>query len=342
MQATCVQSFTETGTARFHTGKENAAPRAPSSQKKAGPPKSTSRESPLPSAVLSLSPGLIRRAVRYEHELDAAVLLLRALLLRRFARPCRDARGVDALLAEVAFRQIRARRRQLGSLGLLGIGEAYDDQLGIRFVLQTQRNVVSHALAQIVKARGARLGVAAFAHLGRLRRRGRLLHIDIRRAVPLVAAFVGDTAFDGVAAGLQARGVKLRLRAVPADLAARSRIVVRQRQIVRATGRRRDRGALPRQDRTAIRSARDRRRVVRLFLHANVRRARGRASLSVVYLGIDRVTPRAEPRRVPARIGSGALQRAARCRIAIGQRKAVRAAAIDVPGYRVVRPRENP
>src|SRR6202011_972937 len=103
-----------------------------------------------------------------------------------------------ALLAQVGLGQIRARGRQVGGLGFLGIGKTYDDQLGIGIVLQPQGHVVSHALAQIVEARGAWFGVPAVSYFGRLRRGWRLLQVDVGRAFGLVAAFVGHSTLHGV------------------------------------------------------------------------------------------------------------------------------------------------
>ena len=138
------------------------------------------------------------------------------------------ARGVDALLAQVRFGQIRALLCELASLGFLGIGVADDDDLRVRFVLQSQRYVVTHALAEIVEPCHARLGVTAFTDLGGLRRRRRLLHVDISRGISLVAARVGHCAINLITAGLQAGGVKGCRRAGSAYLPAGRAIAVGQ------------------------------------------------------------------------------------------------------------------
>src|SRR5271154_1469004 len=157
---------------------------------------------------------LVRRTFRNEDELDAAVFLLRALLRGGLARARRAARRVDALLTQVGLGQVRAALRQLRGLRLLRIGVANDDHFGGGVVLQAQGHVVSDALAEVVEARNARLGVAALADLGSLRRRWRLLYVNVPLCIGLITAGVGFRAIYLVAARLQTRRVIRRGRTV--------------------------------------------------------------------------------------------------------------------------------
>src|SRR5271165_4225361 len=144
----------------------NAPPLLPSLQNKSGSP--TGAESPTAYSgsrfVTSNNArceacGLVGCAFRHQHEVDSAVGLLRALLHGGFARAGGDPRGIDALLAQVLLGEIGTLLRQFRGLGFFLVRKADDDDLGVRVALQTQGHVVAHALASVVEAGCARLGV---------------------------------------------------------------------------------------------------------------------------------------------------------------------------------------
>src|SRR4029077_3944147 len=109
-----------------------------------------------------------------------------------------NTRFVYALLDNVLLGQIGAGLRQLRGLGFLGIRVADDYQLGRGIVLQTQSDVIAHALAGIVKPRCASLVVAAIAGLGCLWWRWRLLHVNRGIRIRGSTLAVADRALHGV------------------------------------------------------------------------------------------------------------------------------------------------
>src|SRR4029077_16928149 len=134
-----------------------------------------------------------------------------------------------ALLDDVLLGEMGASLRQLGGLRFLGIRKANDHQFGVGIILQTQSDVIANSFAGIVKARRACLVVSAIACFGGLRRRRRLLHIDIGRSIVGAAATVAHRALHGVAASSEARGIKLRLRTVASHLPGGGGVAVSQR-----------------------------------------------------------------------------------------------------------------
>src|ERR1700693_5959421 len=111
---------------------------------------------------------LVGCALRHDDEVDAAVGFFLPLFLGGFASAGGDARLIDALLDNVLLGEVSASLRQLGGLGLFAVCITDNDELCSRIILQAQSYVIAHALASIVKARGARFVVAAVAGLGRL------------------------------------------------------------------------------------------------------------------------------------------------------------------------------
>src|SRR5438045_5270906 len=98
---------------------------------------------------------LVGCALRHNDEVHATVGFFLALFRRGFAGPSGDARGVHTLLNDVFLGEIGACLSQFRGFGFTSIGKANDHQFGIRVVLQTESDVIAHALASIVKARCA-------------------------------------------------------------------------------------------------------------------------------------------------------------------------------------------
>src|SRR3984893_14020196 len=172
-----------------------------------------------------------------DDEVHPAVFLLHALFMRGFAAAGGDARGVNALLAEILLGEFGAGGSQLGSPRFTRIREANNDQLGVRIALESQGHVVAHALASIVEARSSNLGVAAVADLGRLWRRGRFLNVYGGGGAGASTLSVVCRAVDGITAGGEAGGVELGSRVGAGNLPGASRVAIGQRISVRIAGR---------------------------------------------------------------------------------------------------------
>src|SRR5882757_9163095 len=134
--------------------------------------------------------GLVSCALRHDDEVDAAVGFLLTLFLRSFASTSRDARSVYTLLDNVFLGEIGAGLCELCGLGLTTVSEADNDELSIRIILQAEGDVVTYALASIVKARSAGFVVAAIAGFCCLRRRRWLLDVNIGGSVGSAAAAI--------------------------------------------------------------------------------------------------------------------------------------------------------
>src|SRR5258705_10987805 len=88
------------------------------------------------------------------------------------AGACFDSRGVDALLAKIFHSVGGAVTGNFIGLGLFRIGITNDYRGGARLALQTQRDVIEYALANVVDARAQWFSKGAPAHTARFRRRG--------------------------------------------------------------------------------------------------------------------------------------------------------------------------
>src|ERR1700692_3256411 len=104
-------------------------------------------------SVSSAGQSLVSSTFRHEDEFDAAIFFLRALLLRGRPGASRDARCVDALFAQELSGEIGSRIGEFGCSWFTWVRIAGNHQLGVRVILQAQRNVVEHALTNIVYAR---------------------------------------------------------------------------------------------------------------------------------------------------------------------------------------------
>src|SRR5260221_8298781 len=201
--------------------------------------------------------GLVGCAFRHEDEVNAAVGLLRAFFGGSGPDACGDAGKIDLLLGEILLCAIGAGLGQFLGVGFLGIGVADDHQLGVGFALQAQGNVVANALASVVEAASTELGVTAVADLGSLRRRSRLLNVNRRGRTGTATAAVVGRACDRIISSRETRGIKLRGRAIPGNLAACGGVTVRQWIAVRTAGRRNKFYALAGDERGAFRRAGD-------------------------------------------------------------------------------------
>src|SRR5258706_105180 len=280
--------------------------------------------------------GLVGCALRHDDKVDATVSLFLSLFRRSFTGASGNSRSIHALLDDVLLGEIGASLRQLGGLGFLLVRETYDDQLGVGIILQTQSDVVTHALAGIVKARRACLVVSAIACFGGLRRRRRLLHINAGRSIGSAAAAVAHRALHGIAAGSKSGRVKLPLWTIAGHLAASRGIAVSQRIAVRIAGHRSDTSALFRHNRAAVGRARNGWGLIRFLGDRDVSRASCSATPAVVHFRGDGIAAFGKTGGVEARIRAGAFYGPARRSIAISQRVIVRIAGGYVDRDRIV------
>src|SRR5271163_4690099 len=290
--------------------------------------KQAPRGKPRGACLFNAESALVGGAFGDKDEVHAAVVFLRAR--GGFTGASGNTRGVDALFAEILLGEFGAFGGELGVLGFLGIRKAHDYDLGIGIVLEAQGHVVADALAEVIEARRAGLGVTAIADLGGLWRRRRLLHVYVGGSIGVSAPAIADRALDGVASGLQAGRIKFNLRSAANDLATGGRVAIGERIAVRIAGDRGDTGALARHNRTAVRGARDRGRTVRRRLHGDVHGAGGGAAPAVIHLGVHGVGTDGQAGRRPACVRTSAIYGAARSGIGIGELIVVRIAGIHV------------
>src|SRR6516225_7941333 len=253
--------------------------------------------------------GLVGRTLRDDNEVHAAIGLFLAFLRRGFSGARRDPRSIHALFDHVLLGEVGAGLREFRGLGFLGIGIADDHQFGARIVGQTQGNVVAHALAGVVKPRGAGLVVAAIAGLRGLRRRRRLLHVHGGVRIGRAASAVAHRALHGVASGREPGRIKRGLGTIAGHLTTGRGVAVGQRIAIGIAGRRRDSGALAWHDRAVVGRARNRGWLIRLFGHGNVGGAGRGSALAVVHFRVDGVSSFGQSGGVEARIRSGAFDR---------------------------------
>ena len=161
----------------------------------------------------------------------------------------------------------------LGLLALLGIGVADDHGAAARLVLQTQRNVIEDALADVCRCAMLSSGLpnaqSAVADLARLRRRRHSLHLDHRRAIRGAAAAIVHAHCDRLVPRSEARRIEVHCRARAHDLAGVGAPGVGQRIAVRIAGIRGDVNLLAGENRSSVSRARDCRRMVWLGLDAD-------------------------------------------------------------------------
>src|SRR6266853_521586 len=155
---------------------------------------------------------LVGCALGNPDDFDTAVLLVRAGLTA--AGACHDSRGVDALLAEVFHSVGSAVSCDFLGLALLRIGVPYDHRGTARLALQTQRNVVENALADVVDARAQRLAKRALVHLARLRQRRHGLYLNASRSFGRSSSPFIYASRDGVAGGRKPGRLKVPSRTV--------------------------------------------------------------------------------------------------------------------------------
>src|SRR5277367_6621336 len=290
--------------------------------------KQAPRGKPRGACLFNAESALVGGAFGDKDEVHAAVVFLRAR--GGFTGASGNTRGVNALFAEILLGEFGAFGGELGVLGFLWIRKAHDYDLGIGIVLEAQGHVVADALAEVIEARRAGLGVTAIADLGGLWRRRRLLHVHVGRSIGVATPAIADRALHGVASWLQTGGIKLHMRSAADDLATGGGVAVAQRIAIGIAGRGGNGGALARHNRAAVGGAGNRGRLIGLGLDGDVRGAGGRAAFAVVDFGIDGVGADAHARRGPARVGAGAVDGAARGGVGIGKRIVIRIAGVHV------------
>src|SRR5713101_4522674 len=196
--------------------------------------------------------------------------------------------GGHAFFNQVALGAFHA---PLGELHIVvlspaNIRVAFENQVGVgfkrRILLVVARQLIQgRLLAGQQPSRGFRHGGLGGREVDAVQRqlgfqlldlRG-LLDFHVAGSIGGAAAAVVHHALHAVAPRLQARGIKLHIRAAPHDLSAGRRVAVGQRIVVGVAAVASDPGALARQNRAALDGERRGRRTIGLFLHLDVRRA---------------------------------------------------------------------
>ena len=161
------------------------------------------------------------------------------------------------------------------------------------------------------------------------------MHIHVGRSIGVAAAAIAHRALDGVTARRQPSGVELDLRPAADDLSAGGGVAVGQGIAIRIAGDGSNSSTLARHNRAAVRRASYGGRLIRLWLHRDIRSASSRAAFAIVHLGVDGVGADAESGRSPARVGTGAANATARSGVGICELVVIRVAGIHVDVHAV-------
>ena len=122
---------------------------------------------------------------------------------------------------------------------------------------------------------------------------------------------------------MRAGGIELRLRTIAGDLTARCRVIIGERQIIRARGIARNRRAFARHYRRRVSGTRDCRRVMGFFFDANVRGTGSCSAFAVVDFGGNGVGPGIHTGWIPPCVGAVAFHASTGSGVAIGEREII-------------------